>query len=220
MFEDDLISMETLHDICDGNQTHPRIDKREARRTIRDHIKQKKSQWKGALRATHKMGKGLHRVFSTIVSEVLQELTNFGETGSEVSHFIPEPRNFAEVTKLAENIRKLWLKATLKEIKNLINNQTFMIEDPKEGEPVTPCMDVYKAKIQSYGSLDKLKLRIVVRGDFQNKEMVGDTWSPTASMRTLKYFLADAEKNNAIVHQLDLLAHSCKSKSRTECSLS
>ena len=35
-------------------------------------------------------------------------------------------------------------------------------------------MDVYKAKIQSDGSLDKLKLRIVVRGDLQNKEMVGD----------------------------------------------
>ena len=71
------------------------------------------------------MGKGLHRFFSTIVSDILQELTNFGETGSEVSHFIPEPRNFAEVTRLAENIRKPWLKATLKEIKNLINNQTF-----------------------------------------------------------------------------------------------
>ena len=53
------------------------------------------------------MGKGLHRVFSTIVSEISQELTNFGETGSEVSHFIPEPRNFAEVTKLSENIRNL-----------------------------------------------------------------------------------------------------------------
>ena len=111
------------------------------------------------------MGKGLHRVFSTIASEISQELTNFGETGSEVSHFITETRNFAEVTKLAENIRKPWLKATLKEIKNLINNQTFMIEDPKDSEPVTPCMDVYKAKIQSDGSLDKLKLRIVVRGD-------------------------------------------------------
>ena len=49
----------------------------------------------------HKMVKGLHRVFSTIVSEILQELTNLGENGSEVSHFIPEPRNFAEVTRLA-----------------------------------------------------------------------------------------------------------------------
>ena len=115
------------------------------------------------------MGKGLHKVFSTIVSEISQELTNFGESRSEVSHFIPEPRNFAEVKKLSENIRKLWLKATPKEIKNLINNQIFMIEDPKDGEPVTPCIDVYKAKIQSDGSLDKLKLRILVRGDLQNK---------------------------------------------------
>ena len=64
-------------------------------------------------------------------------------------------------------------------------------------------MDVYKAKIQSVGGLDKLKLRIVVRGDLKNKEMVGDIWSPTASMRTLKYFLADASKHKARVHQLD-----------------
>ena len=84
------------------------------------------------------MGKGLHKVFSTIVKEILQELTNFVESGSEVSHFIPEPRNFAEVKKLSENIRKPWLKATLNEIKNLINNQTLLIEDQKEGEPVTP----------------------------------------------------------------------------------
>ena len=40
---------------------------------------------------------------------------------------------------------------------------------------MTPCMDVYKAKIKSDGSLDMLKLRIAVRGDMQNKELVGDT---------------------------------------------
>ena len=104
--------------------------------------------------------------------------------------------------KLSENIRKPWLKATLKEIKNIINNQTSLIEDPKDGEPVTPCMDVYKAKIQFDGNLDKLKLRIVVRGDLQNNEMVRDTWSPTASMRTLKYLLADAAKHKAIIHEI------------------
>ena len=63
-------------------------------------------------------------------------------------------------------------------------------------------MDVYKAKIQSDGSLEILKLRIVVRGDLHNKELVGYTWSPTASMRTLKYFLADATKHKTIVHTL------------------
>ena len=55
-FDDDLISTETLHDIRDGNQTHPKTDKREAHLAIRDHIKQNKSQWKGALIVTHKMG--------------------------------------------------------------------------------------------------------------------------------------------------------------------
>ena len=60
------------------------------------------------------MGKGLHKVFSTVVKEISQELTNLGESGSEVSNFIPAPRNFAEVTKLSENIRKLWIKVTLK----------------------------------------------------------------------------------------------------------
>ena len=61
-FDDDLISTETLHVIRDGNQAHPNIDKREAHLKIRDRIKQKKSQWKGALKATHRMGKGLHKV--------------------------------------------------------------------------------------------------------------------------------------------------------------
>ena len=115
------------------------------------------------------MGKGLHKVFSSVVKDISQELIPFGESGSEVSHFIPQSRNFAEVTKLSENINKPWIKATLKEMNNLIINQTFLIEDQNEGEPVTPCMDVYKAKIQSDGSLDKVKQRIVVRGDLQNK---------------------------------------------------
>ena len=87
-----------------------------------------------------------------------------------------------------------------------------MIKDPKGDETGTPCMDVYKAKIQSDGILDKLKLRIVVRGGFQNKEMVRDTWSPTASMRTLNYFLADSAKHKARVHQLDFIGSFLQAK--------
>ena len=160
--------------------------------------------------------KVLRKVFWTVVKEISEELTPLGESGSEFSHFIPEPRSFAEVTKLSENIKKSWLKVTLKEIQNLINNQNFLIEYQNEGEPVPPCMDVYKAKIQSDGSLDNLKLIIVVREDLQNKELVGDTWSPKASMRTLEYFLADATKHKARYHQLYSFERSCKPKYRTE----
>ena len=35
--------------------------------------------------------------------------------------------------------------------------------------------------------------------------MVGDTWSPTSSMRDLTYFLEDAAKHKSIVYQLDFI---------------
>ena len=76
-FDDDLIITETLHDIRDGNQIHPNIDEREARLKIRDLITQRKSEQKGALRATYNIGKGLHMVFSTIVSEICAGIDQF-----------------------------------------------------------------------------------------------------------------------------------------------
>ena len=190
--DDDHISTEMLEYIRDGSQSHQNVNRREARYKIRDRIEQRQLYWKGLLKATRKMGKGLHKVFESVVKYISQDLPPLRESGSEVYHFIPEPRNFSEVTKLLDDIKKPWLKETLKEIKNLINNRNFLLEDPEKYEPVTPCMDVYKAKIQSDGSLDKLNIIIVVRGYLQNKKLVGDTWSPTASMMALKYFLADS----------------------------
>ena len=51
---------EMLEDIRDGSQYHPNVNRREASYKIRDHIKQRQSRWKGALKATRNMGKGLH----------------------------------------------------------------------------------------------------------------------------------------------------------------
>ena len=42
--------------------------------------------------------------------------------------------------------------------------------------------------------------------------MGGETWSPTASMRTLKYLLADAAKHKAIVHQLYFIGEFLQAK--------
>ena len=63
-----------------------------------------------------------------------------------------------------------------------------------------------KENIQYDRSLDKLILIILVRGDLQNKSIIGYTWSPTASMGNLKYFLVDYSKNNSRVDQLDFIA--------------
>ena len=77
---------------------------------------------------------------------------------------------------------------------------------------MTPCMDVYKAKIQYDGSLDKLKLIIVVRGDLNNNDLIGYTWSTTAPMRTLKYFLEDSVNHKEIVYQLYFIGELLKAK--------
>ena len=122
------------------------------------------------------MVKGLHKLFKAVVNYILQILPILGESGSKVFYFIPDPRKFAEVTRLSEDIKKPWLKSALKQIKNLINDQDSIVQQPEKGEPVTPCMAVYKAKIHSDGRLDKPKFIVVVIGDLQNKELVGDTW--------------------------------------------
>ena len=74
------------------------------------------------------------------------------------------------------------------------------MDDPEKRDPVTPCMGVFKSKIQSERSLGKLKLMIVVKEYLQNKEMIGDTWDPTSSMINMKYFLAYDSKNYIIVY--------------------
>ena len=43
------------------------------------------------------------------------------------------------------------------------------MEYPRRGEPVIPCMNFYKGKIESDVSLDKLKLINVVRRELKNK---------------------------------------------------
>ena len=70
---------------------------------------------------------------------------------------------------------------------------------------MTPCVDFWKAKIQSDESLDKLRLIIVVREYLKNKELVVDTGSPIASMRNFKYLLVDADNHKARVHHLDFI---------------
>ena len=76
------------------------------------------------------MGKGLHKDFKAGNNNISQALPILGESGSEVSYLLPEPRNFAEVTRLLEDIKKPWLKVTIKEINNLINNCTFLVQEP------------------------------------------------------------------------------------------
>ena len=119
------MSTEILEDIRDGSQSRPNDNRREVRYKIRDRIRQRKLYYKGALKDTQNMGKGLRKVFKTVVNNILQKLPPLEESGSEVSHFILKPRNVSEVTKLSDDVKKPLFKVTQNDIKNLINNKTF-----------------------------------------------------------------------------------------------
>ena len=56
------------------------------------------------------MGKGSHIIFKAVVNATSQSLPNLGESGSEVSYFILEPRKFSKVTRLSEHIKKHYIK--------------------------------------------------------------------------------------------------------------
>ena len=75
-------------DVTYQRASRPNVNRIEARYKIRDLIRKRQPEWKGALKATRRMGKGLHKVFSTVVEEISQELTPLGESGPEVCHFI------------------------------------------------------------------------------------------------------------------------------------
>ena len=74
----DLIYTEMLEEICDRSQSHPNVNQREARYKIRDRIKQRILEWKGALKAMRNMGKGLHKVFKTVVKYIFARIATFG----------------------------------------------------------------------------------------------------------------------------------------------
>ena len=65
--DDDPISMDMLEEIWDKSWSHPNVNRREKHYKICDRIKQRQYKWKGMLKVTKNMGKGLHKVFKTVV---------------------------------------------------------------------------------------------------------------------------------------------------------
>ena len=76
------MSTDILEDIRDGIQSHPSINRGEARYKILDRFKQIQAEWKEALLSTRNMGKGLHKLFKDVVNYISQALPILVESGS------------------------------------------------------------------------------------------------------------------------------------------
>ena len=95
------MSTDMLENIRDGCQSHPSINRRQARYRIRYRFKKSQTEWKGELLSIQNMGKGLHEVFKAAANDISLALPILGESISEVPYFIPGPIRFVEVTRLS-----------------------------------------------------------------------------------------------------------------------
>ncbi|KAI2495636.1 hypothetical protein MHU86_18865 [Fragilaria crotonensis] len=94
------------------------------------------------------------------------------ENDDPVDKYLPEPQSFQAVLKLDDDIRSAWLHAIKMEIKNLIDHGTFILgQKPHADELIIPVKLVLKAKQTASGKLDKLKARLVARGDMEKRRI-------------------------------------------------
>lgn len=134
-----------------------------------------------------------------ITSDVIQasnpytNINDIGIEGSDPVYFLPEPRTLSEVIKMPVAIRKAWLKAFVDEFSGLISKGTVRVITENEAKTLTkttPVMDIYKCKLDQNGLIEKLKCRIVFRGDLYQPSIPEDSWNPFASYMALRVFLA------------------------------
>ena len=140
-----------------------------------------------------------------LYEHILEEDT-IGEPGMDPAPFMPVPRSITAVKYMPPEIRKAWIKAFVKELKGvIIDRQAFEMFDPLPSDKVIPISDVHRCKISQDGTIEKLKSRVVFRGDLYEPEEKMDTWNPHASFLSLKVFLATCARFKVRPVQTDFL---------------
>jgi Reverse transcriptase (RNA-dependent DNA polymerase) len=126
-----------------------------------------------------------------------------GDPGSDPTFFIPEPRSLHQVAKMPLRYQIPWKNSFVKEFKGLAKRKTYKIATPEPGEPVTPVMELFRCKLDQNGTIDKLKCRVVFRGDLYDPTEPEDSWNPFASYQALRMFLAICARYKIFPAQTD-----------------
>jgi Reverse transcriptase (RNA-dependent DNA polymerase) len=143
-----------------------------------------------------------------VMHHVYQAAAKFKSTGIEgadPSAFLPEPKSLKKIAQMEPPIQKAWLDAFRSELINLVSKNTFEKTTNYKGEICLPVCAVFRTKIKADGTVDKLKVRIAIRGDLDRGTQDEDNSAPLATFRLLKVFLAEVARLRRRVYQADFI---------------
>jgi Reverse transcriptase (RNA-dependent DNA polymerase) len=146
--------------------------------------------------------------FSEVMNVIAETMSpQIGESGSSTGLFIPEPQGLYRVLREPPAVKAAWIKAFVSELTGLVfTQQAVAISPASESDSVVPVREIFKCKLNAFGAVDKLKCRIVFRGDLYDPKDDLDSWNPHASWPSLRLFLALCAKYRMFPSQSDFVA--------------
>ena len=124
--------------------------------------------------------------------------------GSDPAPFANFPRSIGDIERMPPEVAKAWNKAFVSEIRGVLTDRNaYKTEDPLPDDKVIPFLDVCHCKLNMDSLVDKLKVRVIFRGDLYNPKNPQDSWNPHASFADLKIFMANCARQRMYPKQFD-----------------
>ena len=113
-----------------------------------------------------------------------------------------EPKTFTDV--LVHPDKDKWLESMHEEIHSLEKREVLKLSYPPEGKEAIDCKWVFKAKRNEKNEISRYKTRLVAKGFSQIEgEDYWETFSPTVSIKSIKWLLALAAQHDLEIKQID-----------------
>lgn len=111
-----------------------------------------------------------------------------------------EPKSYKEAIK-----HDIWKNSMKDEIVAMEENETFEVASLPPGKVPIGCGWVYKLKYNADGTVERLKSRLVARGNRQVEgEHFDETFAPVVKMTTVRTILSLVAKKGCEAHQMDV----------------
>ena len=114
-----------------------------------------------------------------------------------------DPQTFKEAMSMPD--APLWKEAMKSEVDSIMQNHMWELVDLPPGCKPLGCKWIFKRKLKTDGSIDKYKVRLVVKG-FKQQEGLDffDTYSPVTRITSIRMLIAIAALHNLDIHQMDV----------------